>query len=227
MTAQFFSLGWKKFFRSAYWKKSILANIFMGLLALYFIGCFLIIGIAVYPGLSKAYPDSNPFVLVNEYILFFLMGDLVIRYFMQKIPVMDVKPLLLLNIKKPRIVRYILNKSIFSFFNVLPLFFWTTTIYNYQHQPTSSGIIIDHVSDYIELTSCPSVLLACNSCRFPSMIIAEYNTKPMRQTTGRDFWKWQDWRIQQTIISLKVPLSINSKQQQRHMYKAYKMWDDV
>ena len=123
MTAQFFSLGWKKFFRSAYWKKSILANIFMGLLALYFIGCFLIIGIAVYPGLSKAFPESNPFVLVNEYILFFLMGDLVMRYFMQKIPVMDIKPLLLLNIKKSRIVRYILNKSIFSFFNVLPLFF--------------------------------------------------------------------------------------------------------
>ncbi len=123
MTRQFFSLGWKKFFRSAYWKKSMIANIFMGLLGLYFIGCFLIIGIAVYPGLSKAYPESNPFVLVNEFILFYLMGDLVVRYFMQKIPVMDVKPLLLLNIKKSRIAKYILNKSIFSFFNILPLFF--------------------------------------------------------------------------------------------------------
>jgi hypothetical protein len=123
MTSQFFSLGWKKFFRSAYWKKSLLANILMGLLALYFIACFLIIGIAVYPGLAKAFPESNPFILVNEYILFFLMIDLVLRYFMQKIPVMDVKPLLLQNIKKTRIVRYILNKSIFSYFNLLPLFF--------------------------------------------------------------------------------------------------------
>ncbi|MGB0837513.1 MAG: DUF5687 family protein [Flavobacteriaceae bacterium] len=123
MTSVFFSLGWKKFFRSAYWKKSLAANIFMGFLALYFIVVFLGLGISVYPILYKLNPEIDPFVQLNSFLAYWVLGDLVFRYFFQKIPILDVKSFLLLNISKSRIISYILNKSMLSFFNILPLFF--------------------------------------------------------------------------------------------------------
>ena len=43
---------------------------------------------------------------------------------MQKLPVMNIKPLLFLPIKKDKLVHYVLGKSAFSGFNFLSLFFY-------------------------------------------------------------------------------------------------------
>jgi hypothetical protein len=122
MIKQFLSLEWKQFFRSASFGKSIALKILMGFFALYFMATFLIIGFALYPGLKEAFPDKDPFIIVNGFIFYWLLGDLMIRFFFQKLPVMSIKPLLTLPIKKNKIVHYVLGKSIISFFNFLPLF---------------------------------------------------------------------------------------------------------
>jgi hypothetical protein len=44
------------------------------------------------------------------------------RFFLQKLPVMSVKPLLTLPIKRSTVVNYVLGKSALNFFNFLPLF---------------------------------------------------------------------------------------------------------
>ncbi|SDR75991.1 hypothetical protein SAMN04515667_0573 [Formosa sp. Hel1_31_208] len=118
----FLNLEWKKFFRSASFGKSIAINILMIFLALYFIGIFLLLGIALYPGLKKAFPEQDPFVIVNGLLFFYILADIVMRFFFQKLPVMSVKPLLPLPIKRSKVVNYVLRKSAFSFFNFLPLF---------------------------------------------------------------------------------------------------------
>jgi len=46
--------------------------------------------------------------------------DLVFRYFLQKAPVMWVKPFLALPVSKRKITHYLLRKSAFSFFNCKP-----------------------------------------------------------------------------------------------------------
>jgi len=122
MIKKFISLEWKQFFRSSYWQKSIALNIFLGLLALYFIAVFLMLGIAIYPLLKKSLPDKDPLVVVNSFLILYFLGDLLIRYFLQKLPTMQVNPLLVLPISKKKITNYILLKSIASFFNFLPLF---------------------------------------------------------------------------------------------------------
>src|SRR5690606_39547633 len=66
--------------------------------------------------------DQDPFVIVNSYLFFWFLTDLVMRFFFQKLPVMSVKPLLTLPIKRGQGVHYVLGKSVFSFFNFLPLF---------------------------------------------------------------------------------------------------------
>lgn len=122
MFKKFISLEWKQFKRSSYWQKSIVLNILLILLALYFIASFLILGIALYPILKENFPEKNPLAIVNSVLLFWFLFDLIFRYFMQKLPMMNIKPLLSLSIKKNSLTHYLLGKSTFSFFNFLPMF---------------------------------------------------------------------------------------------------------
>ncbi len=122
MITRFMNLEWKQFFRSSYWQKGIGIKILIGFLALYFAVNFLILGFALYFILEDTYPDVNPLTKVNQFLFYWFLGDLLFRFFLQKLPVMSVKPLLILPIKKRKIVNYVLMKSVVSFFNFLPLF---------------------------------------------------------------------------------------------------------
>ena len=122
MISRFLSLEWKQFFRSSYWQKSMALNILMVFLALYFIVIFLSLGLGLYPILKKQFPDADPLLTVNGFLFYWLLGDLVMRFFLQKLPVITIKPLLTLPIKKSKILHYVLGKSAISFFNFLPLF---------------------------------------------------------------------------------------------------------
>ena len=124
MTLHFLKLEWKQFFRSSYWQKGIAIKIVMAFLALYFIVAFLAIGVGGYFILKKQFPEQDPLQIVNSYLLYAVLGDLIFRYFMQKLPVMNIKPLLTLPIKKSKIVHFILVKSSCSFFNIMSLFFY-------------------------------------------------------------------------------------------------------
>ena len=134
MIKHFISLEWKQFFRSASFGKGIALKILMIFLALYFTLTFLAIGLALYHILKKAFPEKDPFIIVNGFIFYWIIFDLLIRFFFQKLPVMSVKPLLTLPIKRSKMVHYVLGKSALSFFNFLPLFaivpFGITLIFN-------------------------------------------------------------------------------------------------
>ncbi len=122
MIKHFLNLEWKQYFRSSYWQKNILLNILLVFFALYFVAMFLLMGVAMYPLLKEFFPDNDPFVVFNGFLFFWILGDLFIRFFFQKLPVMSVKPLLVLPIKRKTVVNFVLGKSAFSFFNFLPLF---------------------------------------------------------------------------------------------------------
>jgi len=122
MIKHFLSLEWKQYFRSSYWQKSMLLNILLAFFALWMVASFLILGFAAFPIIKKLYPESDPFIVFNSFLFFWILGDLFIRFFFQKLPVMSVMPLLTLPIKRSKIVNYVLGKSVVSFFNFLPLF---------------------------------------------------------------------------------------------------------
>lgn len=122
MIKHFINLEWKQYFRSSYWQKNIAINILMVFFALYFVGMFLFLGAFLFKIVSKLVPGQDPFTVVNSYIFYWIIGDLVMRFFLQKLPVMSVKPLLTLPIKRSTVVNYVLGKSAVSFFNFLPLF---------------------------------------------------------------------------------------------------------
>jgi len=122
MIKHFLNLEWKQYFHSSYWQKNILLNILLVFLALYFVAMFLLMGVAMYPLLKKFFPEQDPFIVFNGFLFYWILGDLFVRFFFQKLPVMSVKPLLTLPIKRKTVVNFVLGKSALSFFNFLPLF---------------------------------------------------------------------------------------------------------
>ena len=122
MISKFLSLEWKSFIRSSNFGKGLAIKILMGFFAVYFIVMFLSLGVFIYPALKNTFPDKDPFVVVNTLLFFWFLGDLMLRFFLQKLPVMSVKPLLTVPIKRSTVVNYVLGKSALSFFNFLPLF---------------------------------------------------------------------------------------------------------
>jgi len=85
---------------------------------------FLAIGVLGYYILKKTLPALDPLQLVNSYLLYVVLGELILRYLMQTLPVMNIKPLLVLPIKRSSLVHYVLGKSAFSLFNIISLFFY-------------------------------------------------------------------------------------------------------
>ncbi|WP_178986367.1 DUF5687 family protein [Winogradskyella helgolandensis] len=122
MIKHFLNLEWKQYFRSSYWQKNMVINILMVFFALYFVVSFAALGLGLFFLLRKAFPDQDPFIIANNYLFYWIIGDLLMRFFLQKLPVMSVKPLLTLPIKRSTVVNYVLGKSAVSFFNFLPLF---------------------------------------------------------------------------------------------------------
>jgi len=124
MISHFLKLEWKQYFRAANWQKSVFLNILLVFFGILFAGYFLLAGIFAFKVIKKIFPEEDPLVLVNSFLLFAIVGDLIFRYLMQKLPVMNIKPLLTLNIPRNKIVHFILIKSSFSFFNMMSLFFY-------------------------------------------------------------------------------------------------------
>ncbi|TVZ56347.1 hypothetical protein OD91_1632 [Lutibacter sp. Hel_I_33_5] len=124
MISKFLNLEWKQYFRSSHWQSGIALKVIMVFFALYLIVSFLAIGVGGYYFIKKMYPEADPLQMVNSYLVFAILGDLIFRYLMQKLPIMNIKPLLFLPIKKSKLVHYVLGKSSFSFFNFMGLFFY-------------------------------------------------------------------------------------------------------
>ena len=91
-------------------------------MGLYMIVSFITLGGSLYFILEKIFPGSDPIVKLSEFLVYWVLYEMVLRYFMQKLPVMNIKPLLPLPISKSKITNYVLVKSALSFFNFLPLF---------------------------------------------------------------------------------------------------------
>lgn len=123
MFKHFIKLEWKSFFRSASFATNLALKIVMGFVALYFMVVFTAAGVGVF-FLLKDDMHLDPLATVNKFLIYYLFVDLVIRYFFQKMPITNIRPLLTLPIKRNTIVHYTLGKSIISFFNVLHAFFF-------------------------------------------------------------------------------------------------------
>lgn len=120
MFLRFIYLEWKAFLRSASFGTSLAMRILMGFLIAYFTLLFLVLGIGGFYGLKEMHLD--PLVTINKFLVYYFLFDLAFRLLLQKIPVLNIRPLLVLPIKRPTIVHFSLGKTALSFFNILHAF---------------------------------------------------------------------------------------------------------
>lgn len=122
MIKKFIYLEWKAFLRSASFGKNLTMKIIIGFFMIYFSLIFIGMGVGAFYVLKDM--KLEPLVTVNKFLFYYFLLDLIIRLLLQSIPVLNIKPLLVLPFKKPTIVHFSLGKTALSFFNwVHALFF--------------------------------------------------------------------------------------------------------
>jgi hypothetical protein len=122
MIKRFLSLEWKQFFRASYFQKGLAIKILLVFAAIYFGGSALMLGVGLFFITKEAFPGIDPIVIVNNYLVYWILFELMIRYFMQQLPVMNIKPLMSVPIKRNTVIHYLLGKTMVSFFNFISLF---------------------------------------------------------------------------------------------------------
>ncbi|QYJ69080.1 DUF5687 family protein [Flavobacterium litorale] len=121
MFSKFIALEWKSFFRSPALTGNLIMKILMVLGALWFIISFLMLGIGSYFIIEDNF-KQDPLEVINKYLIYYFVADILVRLLLQKIPVVNVKPLLTLPVKRDTIVKFVLGKTALSFFNYLHAF---------------------------------------------------------------------------------------------------------
>ncbi|MEK9530672.1 MAG: DUF5687 family protein [Flavobacteriaceae bacterium] len=123
MIGKFVYLQWKSFFRAAGVTTKLLQKILIGFVWIYF--AFVLTGVAI---IISSYMQEelglDPLATVSGLLIYGFVLWVVLRYLIQKMPVMHVQPLLALPIPRKKIVHFGLTKTIISFFNIINLFFF-------------------------------------------------------------------------------------------------------
>ena len=122
MKRNFSWFAWRELIRSAYFSKNMAAKGVLIFLALYFSATALILGFALTESLGEKADIVSKVAAFNAYVFVYAGFDLVLRVMMQNLPTIGFQPFLIVPVKRKRIARYLLNKSVFHFFNILPLF---------------------------------------------------------------------------------------------------------
>ena len=123
MIKHFINLEWKAFTRSASFKVNLALKILMIIGAFFMILYALGLGIGAYYIIEEMV-DPEPLKIINKFLIFYFIFDLVLKYFLQKMPIVNIKPLLYLPLKKNQVVSFGINKTMVSFFNIWHAFFF-------------------------------------------------------------------------------------------------------
>ncbi|MFB6257445.1 MAG: DUF5687 family protein [Flavobacteriales bacterium] len=115
-----FAQQWKETVRNPMFQKKLLVNLFMGFVFLYLLAFLLTIGISL-PFFLKEIFDVAVIKGFNG-LLFYTIGvGLLLRFFIQQLPLLDIKRYLHLPIKKGTLLHMVLIRTYTSFFNLVPL----------------------------------------------------------------------------------------------------------
>lgn len=112
------SLRWRSFFRSPAWEKSLGMKLFGGFMVLYFGAAFGALGWAIPYILKETYPQMPLAQSLGQFVCYYLLLDLLMRYYSDKITGLDLQPLLLLLISKRSLAHISLGSQLSDITNL-------------------------------------------------------------------------------------------------------------
>jgi hypothetical protein len=146
-TGFFLKHSWLSFRRSPALTQNVIQTIMLVFFGFYFALSFLIFGLVGGELIREVFPDRDVLGMAGAFLLLYFPIDVISRYFLQKFPTLTIKPYLLLPIPKKTMISYLLRRSLFGFFNILPLFltvpfFLVEVIPHYQTQETLGFMLL-------------------------------------------------------------------------------------
>ena len=115
----FLKLNWKEFNRSKSLGGKTVAKVFK------WFGIVYVAILSLAWGIILSWPKEEdvmaPFLYINKQLIYGLVYLVVMRYFIQSLPVLNIKPLLLTPLLKKKIVRYVVLKTVPTYFNIYKL----------------------------------------------------------------------------------------------------------
>lgn len=123
MKQSLFCISLKEIYRSSNFGKSLATSIMLLFLGFYFLTSFLTLGFFIIPELlADKFPGQELTDKLNSYLLIYFAFDLLFRQLLQTLPTIGIKPMLVLPIRREKLAGYLLRRSVFNFFNLLPFF---------------------------------------------------------------------------------------------------------
>jgi hypothetical protein len=120
---------WINFRRSPSFEKDIGIKIFLAILGFLVLLNLIFVSSNLNEALAALGVDSEPTQLINQFLLYYFVTELAIRYIMQTVPVLDIEPYLHLPVSKKLISRFLVWKSIINPYNLIaPAIFIPLTI---------------------------------------------------------------------------------------------------
>lgn len=122
MFLRFLLLQIKTATRSPIWQKNLALNLVIGFFMFLFAIYLLMLGLFIGQIMNEVAPHEDHFRLFNGFLIYYFLGDLLVRFLMQSLPAMTIESFLHLPIRKGTIIRYMIGRTFFDVFNYLPLF---------------------------------------------------------------------------------------------------------
>ena len=121
MIFELIRLQWLKSFRSTSFAKSAAVTGLLIFLAILLFSYVLMAGLLLANIIDKLAEGQDPIFVVNSWLIYFFLGEFMYRYFIQKLPVIELESLLHLPIGKRKIMNILLGRSFFSPLNIIAL----------------------------------------------------------------------------------------------------------
>ena len=112
---------WLGSFRSVVRPQNIAGTVVLSVLLVVLAVNLLSLGFFLERVLAKLDPGIDPLEIVNSVLLYYILLDLLLRLWFQRIPGQIVRPYLVLPVRRTTLIHLLMSKSLFSLFNFLPL----------------------------------------------------------------------------------------------------------
>ncbi|SDK32663.1 hypothetical protein SAMN04487898_107209 [Pedobacter sp. ok626] len=175
MLSTFLNHQWKAFWRSRNKGTSIAAQLFLGFIFLYLLVVAIAIGFLMEPIIGKLLPGKDVFYVFNGLILYYFAVDFLMRLQLQELPTLSITPYLHLRIARQKIVNFLNIRSLFSAFNILPLFIFI---------PFCCTAIAEVYGPFVAIMYIVSIISLCAFNNFTAMYIKRLTTLSVKTIIG-------------------------------------------
>ncbi|WP_194974208.1 DUF5687 family protein [Aquiflexum lacus] len=114
MVLQFIKLEILKSMRSTAFAKSALVAIFLAFLAVVLLSYVFLLGLVLKQVIEKGFESTDAYATLSGVLIYFFLFEFMYRYFVQKLPVIELERFLHLPIKKSTIIHFLLGRSFVS-----------------------------------------------------------------------------------------------------------------